>query len=278
MAAHAGLLTGTPNDPRREFTMKPRLITMPHSHFCEKARWALDLSGIDYVEEAHPPLLHWLATVRRGGRSVPVLVHNDKTYTDSTDILLHLDEAGAKLFPGEADLRSEALRFEEEFDRTLGPHARRWAYAQLLPHSPLLVKAMTPNTPAIERRLLRVLLPIVKRLIRRSLRITDQSAQRSLGFVDQVFDRVGQRLQDGRSYLVGDRFTAADLTFASLAAPVLLPPAYRGHMPGLDEVPQATRDEIVRLRRTAAGGFAMRLFEAHRVPTRPNASANSPYT
>ena len=37
-----------------------------------------------------------------------------------------------------------------------------------------------------------------------------------------VFDSVGERLADGRPYLMGDRFTAADLTFASLSAPARL--------------------------------------------------------
>lgn len=246
--------------------MKPILITMPHSHFCEKARWALDISGVDYAEEAHPPLFHWMATVRRGGRSVPVLVHNGRSYTDSTDILLHLDGLGAKLYPHESDLRSEVLQLEDEFDLTLGPHARRWAYAQLLPHSALLLKAMTPDTARFERTLLPTILPIAKSLIRKSLRISEQSALRSLSLIDQVFGQVEQRLQEGGSYLVGNRFTAADLSFASLAAPALLPPQYRGQMPDLEEVPQSMRDQVVRLRKTVAGRYALRLFEEHRQP------------
>lgn len=246
--------------------MKPRLITMPHSHFCEKARWALDLSGVEYVEEAHPPLFHWMATLRHGGRSVPVLVHQGRSYTDSTDILLHLDEMGAKLYPHESDLRNDVLYLEEEFDQTLGPHARRWAYAQLLPHSALLLKVMTPGTAGIERVLLPAILPIAKPLIRKSLRISEQSAKRSLSLVDNVFSQVEQRLQDGRLYLVGNRFTAADLTFASLAAPALLPPKYCGRMPELHEVPQSMRDEVIRLRKTVADRYALRLFEQHRPP------------
>jgi len=249
--------------------MKPCLITMPHSHYCEKARWALDLFGLEYVEEAHPPLFHWLATSKRGGRSVPVFVHDARSYTDSTDILLHLDEMGAGLYPQEPGPRTEVLQLEDEFDRTLGPHARRWAYAQLLPHSALLFKVMSPGTPRVERTLLPAVLPIAKPLIRKSLRISDQSAVRSLALVDQVFSSVEERLRDGRRYLVGGRFTAADLTFASLAAPVLLPPKYRGHMPALDEVPQSMREVVVRLRQTVSGQFAMGLFDMHRQSALP---------
>ena len=70
--------------------MTLRLITMGFSHYCEKARWALDRAKLDYVEESHAPLLH-LPTARRfGGRTVPLLVDTDtkQTFTDSTEINL----------------------------------------------------------------------------------------------------------------------------------------------------------------------------------------------
>ena len=31
----------------------PTLITIPISHYCEKARWALDRAGVAYRERAH---------------------------------------------------------------------------------------------------------------------------------------------------------------------------------------------------------------------------------
>ena len=64
--------------------------------------------------------------------------------------------------------------------------------------------------------------------------------------------------------MVGDRLTAADLTFAALAAPVLFPVSYRAAYPALDDVPAAMRDEILRLRDTDAGRFALRLFSQER--------------
>jgi hypothetical protein len=40
------------------------------------------------------------------------------------------------------------------------------------------------------------------------------------------------------------RFTAAELTFAALAAPALFPVEYRGVLPALDAVSTAMREEI----------------------------------
>jgi hypothetical protein len=49
------------------------LITIPLSHYCEKARWALGRVALPYKEAPHAPLLHRLATMRNDGGSVPML-------------------------------------------------------------------------------------------------------------------------------------------------------------------------------------------------------------
>ncbi|MHB8744867.1 MAG: glutathione S-transferase N-terminal domain-containing protein, partial [Sulfuricaulis sp.] len=51
------------------------LLEFPHSHFCEKARWALDYKGIPFEAVAILPGFHRI-TVRKYARdsSVPVLL------------------------------------------------------------------------------------------------------------------------------------------------------------------------------------------------------------
>jgi glutathione S-transferase len=237
---------------------------MPHSHYCEKARWALDRSGIAYVEEAHVPLFHRRATRPEGGGSVPVLVHEGNTYTDSRDILLHLDNLGTGLFPADAQLRTDVVDMAKDFDENLGPHTRRWAYWHLLPYSSLLRQIMSCGVPPTERILLPVILPYVKRLIRSRLKITAAGAARSTERIREVFTRVETRLGDGRLFLVGNTLTAADITFASLAAPVLFPSGYRSALPALEVLPPAVRTEVGTFRNSAAGAFALRLFAEHR--------------
>src|SRR6476661_1994049 len=110
--------------------MTARLITIPFSHYCEKARWALELSGVPYDEEGHLPVFHYAATIRAGAkRTVPALIHDGKVIPDSTPIIAYADEhRPGVLLPTDPALRDEALALEDAFDRQLGPATRRWMY------------------------------------------------------------------------------------------------------------------------------------------------------
>jgi glutathione S-transferase len=85
------------------------LITIPLSHYCEKARWALDRVALTFREHAYAPLLHLVATKRYAGGTVPLLVHDGAHFVDSTAILVHADAArgGDLLYPRDGRLRGE---------------------------------------------------------------------------------------------------------------------------------------------------------------------------
>ena len=242
------------------------LITIPLSHFCEKARWALDRVGLPYREEPHAPLLNRLVATRAERGTVPVLVYGSRRFVDSTDILVHADAAcgGGFLYPRGTALRREIDALEARFNTELGPHTRRWAYWQLLPHARLLRSLWSRGVPRVEASMVPVIAPVARLLVRKAYKITPESAQRSIERVRGIFQNVDERLSDGRQFLAGGRFTAADLTFAALAAPVLLPVECRAVQPALDEVPAGMREEVVRLRDTEAGRFVLRLFAQER--------------
>jgi len=245
-----------------------RLITIPPSHYCEKARWALEKAEIPYREEGHPPLFHRLATkFARGERSTPVLVTGDRVLPDSTDILefIHVEHPEGWLpYPLDSQLRVEAEELEEFFDTRLGPHTRRLAYYHLLQDNRLFLEAALAGVGSVEGLFFRAMVPLIKKLMRLGMRIDDEGAERSLGYIRTVFDTVGELLSDGRSFLVGKAFGAADLTFAALAAPVLLPRKYGSPLPSLDEVPTEMLAQIEEFRSLPAGSFALRIYRDHR--------------
>jgi glutathione S-transferase len=82
--------------------------------------------------------------------------------------------------------------------------------------------------------------------------------------IEDTFSRIAQHLADGRRYLIGDQFSVADLTFAALAAVILLPRPHPTEMPPLEEFPDEPRAQIEKWRATPAGEFGLRMYRDHR--------------
>lgn len=249
--------------------MTPVLITITLSHFCEKARWALDRAGIAYTEEQHLPLFHYLQSFRTGrSRTVPLLRHDGGVLKSSSAILHWADEQAregiAPLYPAARRDQVEAL--ERRFDDRLGPASRLWAYAHLLPNRELAFRYAADGVPGWERKMLERSYPIAVRALQMRVGIDEQSTMEARSEIVRVFDEVGRSLSEGHRYLAGDSFTAADLTFAALAAPAIVPEHYGRTLPALAELPPAMRLTVEGLRDHPAGEYALRIYEDHRVP------------
>jgi glutathione S-transferase len=243
-----------------------RLITVSFSHFCEKARWALDRANLAYREESHVPLFSWPATFGAGGkRTVPVLVTPGRVLADSTDILRWVDGAShaPRLFP-DGDIGRTVSGWEDELDRRLGPATRRLIYFHMLEDPAAIRRLLGSAGGRWQKRALRVSFPALRTMIVRGLNIRPETAARSRAVIDEIFARVASTLADGRRYLVGDRLTAADLTFAALAVPVLVPDELAAFMPAEDEVPPEVLELVEHYRSTPAGSFALRLYAEER--------------
>jgi glutathione S-transferase len=242
-----------------------RLITIPVSHYSEKVRWGLDYLQIPFQELPHMPPFHRQATGKYGGESTPVLITDDgKICTDSTECLRYLDTLQpGKLYRIEPNLQALTTELELLFNQTLGVHTRRWGYSYIL--TPKLVYSRwTVGVPVWEKLLFPIVFPKIRSMIRAGMDITDTSAAQSSAQINQVFNRVSEVLSDGRKYLLGERFSALDLTFAALAAPVLQP--QQAHIPPgrLDELPTQMQSEIRHFQATSAGEFGLRMYREHR--------------
>jgi glutathione S-transferase len=243
-----------------------KLITIGFSHFCEKARWGLDRSGVEYTEESHAPIAHILAVFRVGGkRTVPVLVTDDGVFSDSTDILKYVDPFvpdEGRLYPSDASARREVEELEDLFDKKLGPRARRWAYSWLVYErsvvTPMFESAMTPREKIFSAPLVSLSLATIKRTMRITPAVRESELAKSL----ELLTSLDERLSRGK-YLVGDQFSAADLTLAALASPLVVP-RENPWLPNLEEAPQKMKDQIAELRATKAGAHVLAMYREER--------------
>jgi glutathione S-transferase len=245
-----------------------RLITIPISHYCEKARWALERAGMPYREERHVQGIHQLAARRAGGgTTVPVLVTPDRAIGESREILAWVDERTPpeqRLFPGESQARCEVESLCRRFDEELGPTGRRLMYVHLLAQRELVLRFNNNGVPTWEDRMIRYGWPLIVRLIARKLDIRPGVEIADEAAVWREFDYVAERLADGRPYLCGEGFGAADLTFAALSAAVLVPPVYGVPLPQPDILAPNTAALVERAREHPAGRYALALFAEHR--------------
>jgi glutathione S-transferase len=251
--------------------MPARLVTIPFSHYCEKARWALDRARVDYVEDPHVPMFAWGPALRRGrSRTVPVLVADDEVLAESHDILawVHRRAPEVDLYP--TDIAGDVEQLEDVFDRKVGPAARRLAYHALMKDRGAVQNLFVNRAPAWEIAATRTMMPIMlrmmKRGLKRGLKIDDAGAARSETQLAPVLADVESRLEKtGGPWLFGDRFTAADVTFASLMTPLVVPPSFAdAHLCPRMLESEPARSMVARHRETAAGRFVLRAYEKER--------------
>jgi glutathione S-transferase len=246
-----------------------RLVTIPISHYCEKARWALERAGLPYREEPHVQGLHRLYARRAGGgRTVPVLVTPEGAIGESGEIVSWVDARlpAAQRLDGEGPLASRVSEVCGRLDERLGPAGRRLIYVRMFAQPELMLKFNNQGVPRWEDRVLRAGLPFARRFIAGALEITPGIEVDDERVVWEEFDWVAEQLADGRPFLLGERFTAADLTFAALAAPLVLPSVYGVRLPPLESLDEPTARLVERGRSHPAGAFALRMVAEQRLP------------
>jgi glutathione S-transferase len=246
--------------------LRVKLVTIGFSHFCEKARWGLDRSSLPYTEESHAPLAHILAVFRAGGkRTVPVLVTDDGVFDDSTDILKYVDPflpEDARLYPEDPAARREVEELEELFDRKLGPRVRRWAYSWLAYDRSIVGPMFEASMTAREKKIAPVLISVGLAAVKRTMRITPALRESELAKIRDMFKALDERLSRGK-FLVGDKFSAADLTLAALSAPLVVP-AENPWLPNIADAPAEMQKQIADMRMTKAGAHVLGLYRDER--------------
>jgi len=252
-------------DPRRI------LLQFPISHYCEKTRWHMDLKRLPYELRNVLPGAHMLINKRLAtGRTVPVLIDEGRAIGDSTAIALHLEARypNAPLLGTTDSERARILETGAYFDDALGPAVRKWVYGHALQTPGMVRSLFFRGYGMLGRAAGPFLVGILEREIRRMYRINAASIDEASRQIDAAAQRIEELIDgDPSRYLVGNRLTLADVTAASLLAPLVAPPT--SPWGGEYALPSVVPARRAALRGRPAGQWVMARYAGDR-PARAN--------
>ena len=253
-----------------------RLYTFTISHFAEKARWSLDYKGIHYQEKRLVPGLH-VPIIKRIAPStfVPVLQDAGRIIQGSSAIIDYVDEHSPEppLTPADPSERQRTLELERWLDCEFGERVRRVFYFHALNHPDLAIPLFNQGGPWWGRLFCRVGFRMIANRIRQMYAITAENVALDMDRVTVAYERLDTLLEN-RRYLVGDRFSRADLTLAALAAPTWRPPEHPTYWPPDELYPHEITAFRDRFAKTRTREHVLRMYREHRLPKLDTAHSN----
>lgn len=202
------------------------------SHYCEKARWALDLAGVDYQVNLLSPLQH-AATAKKIGAvssALPILEiqsaenQDSKVIQGSADIVFWANQQAAINSKNGLTISPETIEIEKRLDDVLGVHVRRWFYSEsLLDCAGSVRPVFAEGSGFLGRMTLRLAWPKVVAIMIKRMNLGTEQEVESKNIVAGEIDWLESLLADGQGFLFGDSLSNADIAAASLLAPLFSP-------------------------------------------------------
>lgn len=246
----------------------PDLHVFAISHYCEKARWALDHHGVAYALRHLAPGAHVQVAQQLGapGTSVPILVAGGRVVQGSSAILDWADartvDPARRLAP-EPEHSDACRAIEARLDDVAGVHTRRYYYSEALVEYPeTVLPVFTRDLAADEARSLEQGWDFIRQAMTARMDLGAEQGRESRLIVEGELDWIESLLADGRRYLLGDHFSRADVTAASLLAPLVRPqqhPTYGGIV-----LPPGIQADLARWGERPALAWVREMYRAHR--------------
>lgn len=197
------------------------------SMYPEKARWVLDFKCVPHVRRSLLPGPHVLQMLPRvGQKSLPVLRDGKLWVKGSAAIVAHMDRHHPEpaLLPESPELLERVHDVQAWFD-DIGVHVRRAFFFDTLPATRYAADLFSQGYSEPTRALYRAAFPLVREVMKLDMRINPATAEEGRRKTTEALDFVAKH-QGKAGYLVGESFTAADLTAAAILNPVVLAAEY----------------------------------------------------
>ena len=241
------------------------LLEFPHSHYCEKVRWALDYKGIPFKPVTIMPGFH-IFTIRRYApdTSVPVLLNNRDVVQGSSEIIDYLEQKfpSRSLTPTDAKERQECLDIENSMNIRLGKNIRQILYYRLLAYPAFIRHCFTHPLPRIKQLIFSLFYPLLRYKIFKTYVISSKKVEHAKHEFDVAMCEL-EIILSQKEYLVGDKFTRADLSVASMLSLLVMPPE---HPFPWREIPDLqTRDFYDEYRNHPVTMWVTKMYRDHRL-------------
>jgi glutathione S-transferase len=237
---------------------RPVLWHIELSHYNEKVRWALDHKRVAHARRAPLPGLHGLpALLLTGQRRLPILELEGRAIAGSATIIAALEEHRPEppLFPEDPADRERALTLADFFDEHVAPAIRAHGFHHTSRHPEMIVAGVMPRAEGLQAAALRAFYTAAVPYIHADYKTTPDAGPIRAG-MDRLEREIGPS-----GYLVGDRFSVADLTAAALFTPLLAPPQ-RPYLPrALPPEVLALREELTA---RPGGRWVFEMYARHR--------------
>jgi glutathione S-transferase len=191
---------GTNESPKRNPLMSNiKLITMYGSPWSEKVRWAFAFKGVPYEKQNYQLAVDEAEVKQLSGQTqVPVLLADGKVIPDSAAILNWLDDHRPQpsLMPLSEKERAQVTLWEEVIDGALGPHARML----------ITGRQLASAAPEVQQ---------AGKFFAQKYHYSAFAEEHARFKVERILRSIKDTLS-GHQYLVGEAFSRADLTVASM--------------------------------------------------------------
>ncbi len=188
----------------------------------------MDYHGIEYEICYLPPGLHSFTAKKLGapGTSLPILVADGQVVQGSSNIIdwaeAQSTAVSIRLTP---NTNIDACReLEKRLDDVAGVHVRRYYYSEALIDHPEIVRQVFANDLSFFKKLvLYGTWGVVRKLMIDLMDLGPEQGRESRKIIEKELAWIDSLISDGRRFLVGDKFSRADVTAASLLAPLAIP-------------------------------------------------------
>lgn len=196
--------------------------------------------------------------------SLPILVVDGEVIQGSDKIFDWAEEI-SKMSPSSltpVDMK-DCLTIEKRLDNILGVHIRRYFYSEILVEYPDQVRSEYIKDLSLLNKIMFYLAwgMIQKRMIE-FMDLGKQQRLESREIILGELNWMDKMLSDGRPYLIGDKFSRADITAASLLAPITIPaehPVYE-----MDTLPKLMAQDVRDWQNRPSINWVHNIYNKHR--------------